>query len=325
MSQRFINQLGERESIDQVFLACDKQLRTNRNGNLYLQMRLADRTGAVNAMMWNASDSVARVFDNGDFVRVEGTTQFYNGTLQIIANRIERAEPGDINEEDFIQLSNADIDGLTKRLMEILRGLGNYHLRNLAECFLMDEDFMSRFVRAPAAVKNHHAYLGGLLEHVVQLLEVVLSVASNYPELDTDVLAMGAFLHDIGKIEELSYDRDLAYTDEGQLIGHVVMGVGMLDNKLQEAAKLAGEPIPVELALRLKHMIVSHHGQYDFGSPKLPMTIEAVALHLLDNLDAKIRNYDLLIREDVNVDSHWTPYHANLGRKLFKGSSNTNQ
>jgi 3'-5' exoribonuclease len=320
MTRRFINQLGDREPIDEIFLAGDKQLRKNRNGNLYLQMRLTDRTGSVNALLWNAGDTDAGAFDNGDFVRVEGTTQFYNGSLQIIAKQVERANPGEINQEEFFHLSREQVDELRARLAGLLRGLTNFHLRNLAECFLIDQPFMDKFGRASAAVKNHHAYHGGLLEHVVQLMEVASSVARHYPQLDRDLLLVGAFIHDIGKIDEMTFDRDLAYSDEGQLIGHVVIGVGLLEKKLEEAAKLSGEPFPADLALRLKHIIVSHHGQYDFGSPKLPMTLEAMALHLLDNLDAKIHHFDALIREDVNADSHWTVYHANLGRKLFKGS-----
>jgi 3'-5' exoribonuclease len=151
-------------------------------------------------------------------------------------------------------------------------------------------------------------------------MEVVLRVAPCYPAIDPNVLLMGAFVHDMGKIGELSYDRGFAYTDEGQLIGHVVMAVGMLEAKAAEAEKLSGEPLPRELLLRLQHIIVSHHGQYEYGSPKLPMTLEAVALHQLDNLDAKLYSFEQLMREDANVDSPWTTYHANLGRKLFKGA-----
>ena len=270
--------------------------------------------------MWNASDSSARAFENGDFVRVDGVTQFYNGSLQIIVKEVERATSGEINSEDYFHLGGQEIDQLRGRLAEILRTLTNFHLRNLAECFLIDDQFMEQFTRAPAAVKNHHAYHGGLLQHVVKLMEVGLSVAEHYPQLDGDLLVTGAFLHDMGKIHELTYERDLAYSDEGQLLGHVVIAVGVLDKKMEEAAKLSGEPFPEELALRLKHMIVSHHGEYEFGSPKLPMTIEAIALHLLDNLDAKIHQFESLMREDVNVDSHWTTYFPNLQRKLFKGS-----
>ena len=321
MSRRFINQLGEGESIDQIFLATEKQLRTNRNGNLYLQLRLADRTGALTAMMWNASDQISGSFENGNYVRVQGTTQFYNGALQMIANRVSRADPAQIEEADFETLASTDVDELSTRLSDMLRGVKNFHLRNLAECFLMDETFMAKFTRAPAGVKNHHAYHGGLLEHVVSLMELVAVVAPRYPQIDPDLLLLGAFLHDSAKTDELTYDRELGYSDEGQLIGHVVMAVSTLDDKARQAAKLSGEEFPAELLLRLKHMIVSHHGEYEFGSPKLPMTLEAIALHYLDNLDAKIHSVSQLLHDDANADSAWTPYQPALGRKLFKGGS----
>jgi 3'-5' exoribonuclease len=321
MTRRFLHEYGERETLNDVFLAGEKQLRKNRAGNLYLQLRLSDRSGSVNAMMWNANESSSKLFENGDYVRVEGVTQVYNGALQVIANHIERAEPGDVNEEDFFQLSTTDIDKLTQHLRQMLRSVGNPHLNNLSECFLMDEHFMGRFTKAPAGVKNHHAYLGGLLDHVVSLMRLVRAVAPLYPQLDDDLLVMGAFLHDLGKIEELSYQRDLGYTDEGQLLGHVLIGMRILEVKILEAEKLSGEKFPEELALRLKHMVASHHGEYEFGSPKLPMTFEAMALHLLDNLDAKIDHFQGLIREDVNTESHWTSYQANLSRKIFKSGN----
>lgn len=320
MPRRFINQLGENEQIDESFLVWDKQLRTNRNGNLYLQLRLADRSGSLTAMMWNANERVYSTFNNGDYVSIQGATQFYNGALQMIVNQLEKTPHENIDEADFAILGGAEIDLLAARLEDVLRGLENPHLRNVAECFLMDEQFMREYAAAPAGIKNHHAYPGGLLEHVVNLIEIASAITPFYPDLSRDLLIMGVFLHDMGKIEELSYDREMAYSDQGQLLGHMVIGVGMLDAKIAEAEKLAGEPFPNELALRLKHMIVSHHGQYEFGSPKLPMTLEAIALHFLDNLDSKMHSIGQLLREDVNQDSHWTTYQPALSRKLFKGS-----
>ena len=287
MSRRFINQYGERENVSDIFLASDKQLRTNKNGNLYLMMKLSDRSATITGMMWNASDENYRIFDNGDYVQVDGTTQFYNGNLQMIVNHVAKASTNEVNEEDFLQLAGADVDRMFARAAEILRGMRNVALRNLVECYLLDDAMMEKFRTAPAGVKNHHAYRGGLLEHVLNLMEVVLAVAPRYPEIDQDMLLCGAFLHDLGKIDELHYDRDRGYTDEGQLIGHLVMGVVTLEEKVKEAEKLSGETFPADLALQLKHIIVSHHGQYEFGSPKLPMTLEAMALHHLDNLDAK--------------------------------------
>lgn len=319
MRRRFVNQLKQQESVDEVFRAAEKQLRPNRNGNLYLQVELSDRTGSIAARMWNATESHYRSFDNGDYVRVEGTTQLFQGAMQLIATRIARVESAKVDEDDFAPLAAVEVDKLAARLTELLRGMNNPQLQNLAECFLLDEQFMAKFSRAPAGVKHHHAYQGGLIEHVVNLMEVALRVAPCYPQIDRDLLVMGAFLHDVAKVDELIYDRELAYSDEGQLLGHLVMAIGMLDEKVREAERLSDESISEETVLRLKHMIVSHHGQYEFGSPKLPMTLEAVALWLLDNLDAKLATFHQQLREDPNVDSAWTNYFPSLNRKLFKG------
>ena len=177
--------------------------------------------------------------------------------------------------------------------------------------------------RAPAGVRNHHAYIGGLLEHVVNMLEVADRIAPLYPEVDRDVLLMGVFLHDIGKVRELVYDRAFGYSDEGQLLGHMDIGVEMLTAKAVQAAELTGEPFPTELLLRLKHIILSHHGTHEFGSPRLPMTPEAIAIHYIDNLDAKLHTFTRDIREDGNPDGAWTPFNQSLQRRLFKGGRAT--
>jgi 3'-5' exoribonuclease len=319
MSRRYVNQFGPQESIDQVFLASEKQLRPNRNGNLYLQVELSDRTGAIAARMWNATEEVYHSFDNGDYIRVEGSTQLFQGSLQMIATRLAKVDSSDVDADDFQPLAAVEVDRLVVRLSELLRSMEDPQLRNLAECFLMDEPLMAKFTRAPAGVKNHHAYLGGLLEHTINVMELVVRIAPCYPQFNRDLLLMGAFIHDMSKTDELTYDHGFAYSDEGQLIGHLVMAVGLLDAKAAEAEKLSGEPIAREVVLRLKHMIVSHHNQYEFGSPKLPMTLEAVALAYLDNLDAKLASFGQQLRDDPNVDSSWTAYNANLGRKLYKG------
>jgi len=325
MPRRFVSDLGQQENIDQVFMAAQKQMRPNRNGNLYLQVELTDRTGAISARMWNASDADYRGFEDGDLVRVEGATQLFQGGLQLIATSICKARHDEVDLADFMCLTPADIDRLALRLAEMLRSMQDLPLRNLAECLLTDDEFMQRLARSPAGIKNHHAYPGGLLEHVVNLMEVADSVAGHYPILNRDLLLMGVFLHDIGKVEELSSERGFAYTDAGQLLGHVVLAISMLDKKLAQAEELLGEPLPQETILRLKHMIISHHGEYEYGAPKLPMTLEAVALHQLDNLDAKLHNFHQLMRDDANLDSSWTQYHQTLGRKLFKGRAEVPQ
>jgi len=319
--RRYVNQLGERESIDQVFLVADKQLRANRNGNLYLQLRLNDKTGSLTGMLWNATDQIFNSVATGNYLRVSGTTQVYNGQMQMIITRVEPADPRQVDEQDFVTVSSEEIDKLAARLAELLRGVKNVHLRSLAECFLADDEFMGKFTTAPAGIKNHHAYKGGLLAHVVSLMEACRVISPLYPDLDGDLLLLGAFLHDAGKIDELTYDREFGYSDEGQLIGHVVMIISTVEDKIAESERLSQEKFPRELSLRLKHLIVSHHGEYEYGSPKLPMTLEAIALHLLDNLDAKLYSVAQILKEDVSSDSPWTSYNQALGRKFFKGST----
>jgi 3'-5' exoribonuclease len=317
--RRFVSQLAHNEAVQQVFLASEKQLRPNRNGNLYLQVDLSDRSGSINARMWNASEDDYRSFENGDFVVVDGATQLFQGNMQMIANRIRRARPDEVCEADFVTLQSADVDRMRDRLVEILAKINTPPLQRLVKALVDDELFMDKFCRAPAAMKNHHAYKSGLLEHVVSLMELVLVVAPRYPQIDQDKLLVGVFLHDAAKVDELSYDRDIAYTDEGQMLGHMIMGVSLVDAKVAECVRKDGMPMPEKLIVEIKHMIVSHHGEYEYGSSKLPMTLEAVALHHLDNLDAKIASFTQLMKDCPNVDSPWTQYFTQIGRKLYKG------
>jgi 3'-5' exoribonuclease len=319
MSRRFVNQLANGDSVDEVFLVADKQLRANRQGNLYLHLELRDRSGNIGARLWNANEGLARTFEPGDFLHARGKIQVFQGALQVILSHIEPVDPARVEPEDFLPQASQNVAKLTARLRELLLSVRNPHLRALAECFLIDDEFLRKFTTAPAGIRNHHAYHAGLLEHVVTLMTVADRIADLYPDLDRDLLIVGIFLHDIGKIDELSYDRAFGYTDEGQLVGHLVMGVEMLRDKVERASDLTGEPFPNELLLRLKHMIVSHHGTLEFGSPKLPMTPEAIALHHLDNLDAKVHTFTREIRDDPSRDAPWTPFHQSLGRRIFKG------
>jgi 3'-5' exoribonuclease len=321
MARRFVQQMSDGDSIDEVYLVIDKQLRANRNGNLYLQVELRDRTGSITGRLWNAGEHLFRSFDSGDFLLVQGKVQLFQGALQMILNHLERIESEKIDLADFLPHTEQDVSKLLERLRATLMRLGNPHLRGLVECFLMDDELMRGFCKVPAGVRNHHAYLGGLLEHVVALLDNAERLLPLYPELNRDLLLTGIFLHDIGKVRELTYDKAFAYTDEGQLIGHLVIGVEMLNEKVAQVPDLTGEPFPRELLLRLKHLILSHHGSYEFGSPKLPMTPEAIALHHLDNFDAKVHSFTRDIREDRNETSAWTPFNQSLQRRLFKGAA----
>jgi 3'-5' exoribonuclease len=318
MARRFVRHMADGDAVDDVFLVVDKQLRANRNGNLYLQLELRDRTGSMSARLWNAGEPLARSFEAGDFVQIKGKVQLFQGALQMILSYVDRVETEKVDLAEFLPHTEQDVSKLYARLRDYLMKLTNPHLRALAECFFMDQEFVSAFCRCPAGVRNHHAYIGGLLEHVVNLLDAADKIAALHADLDRELLLMGVFLHDIGKVRELVFDRAFAYSDEGQLVGHLVIGVEMLNEQVRRVPDLTGEPFPPELLLRLKHMIVSHHGSYEFGSPKLPMTPEAIALHHLDNLDAKVHSFTRDIRDDRTAGA-WTPFSPALQRRLFKG------
>jgi 3'-5' exoribonuclease len=319
MGRRFVQQLTDGESIEEVYLVTDKQLRANRNGNSYLQLELRDRSAAITARLWNVGDAQTRGFEIGDYLLVKGKVQLFQGALQIILTGMERHESNAVELTDFLPHSEHDINKLLDKLKGFLRKMGNVHLRALAECFLIDDALMQNYCKVPAGVRNHHAYVGGLLEHVVNMIDVANRIAPCYPGVDRDILTMGIFLHDIGKTRELTIGRGFAYTDEGQLTGHIVMGIEMLSEKIAKTAELTGEPFPRELLWRLKHLIASHHGELSFGSPVLPMTPEAIALHYIDNLDAKIHTFVRDIRDDRNASTAWTPFNPGMSRRLFKG------
>src|SRR5262245_41891885 len=325
MSRRFVKDLADGEILAEVYLVADKQLRANRNGNLYIQMDLRDRTGVINARLWNSTDAQFRGFEPGDFLLVRGKVQLFQGSLQVILTHLERHEPQKIELTDFLPHTEHDVGKLLEKLRGFLRKSGNQHLKALAECFFIDSDLMRAFSQVPAGVRNHQAYGGGLLEHVTNMLDAADRLAPLYPAIDRDLLAMGIFLHDIGKTRELNCGRVFAYTDEGQLIGHIALGVEMLNEKAAKVPELTGEPFPRELLWRLKHMIVSHHGELSFGSPVLPMTPEAIALHHLDNLDAKVHAFVRDIREDRNPTTAWTPFNPSMNRRLYKGGTTAGQ
>ncbi|MCA9077851.1 MAG: HD domain-containing protein [Planctomycetaceae bacterium] len=319
MSRQYVNSLSDGQSVDEIYLLADKQLRANRNAETYLLAQLRDKSGQVSGFLWNVREDIAAAVSAGELVIVRGRVQLYQGNLQMILTHIEPAERDDVDMNEFIPESSQNTEELLEKLREHLLGLEDADLKSLMQTFLDDSQLVEQLSRCPAGIKLHHAFHGGLLEHVVSLMQTAHQIRDLYPNVNFDLLKVGIFLHDLGKTRELEYDSTFAYSDEGQLIGHLVQGVEMLNAKVLQLETSTGRPFPTEMLLRIKHMIVSHHGSYEFGSPKLPMTPEAIALHHLDNLDAKLNEFQSLIDADPNSDSVWTPYNTNLQRKIFKG------
>ncbi len=321
MQRQFIADLQARDSVDEIYRVADKQVRSNRQGNDYLLLQLMDRSGQISGLRWNAGQSLYESFQKGDFLRVVGTTQLHNGVMQIIVQDFEAVPADKVNGADFAKTSPEEIDDLLEELKQRLGSLSDPHLQRIANCYLHDQLLIGKLRRAPAGIKTHHAYEGGLLRHVLDLLRIAEVVAPFYPQLDRDILLVGIFLHDIGKIEELSFEGDMTYSDPGQLLGHLVQGIVDLDRRVQKVTAETGEPVPEQLVWRLQHMIASHHGQLEHGSPKVPMTLEAIVLAHLDEMDAKVNQAIELIEVDRNTDSDWTAFHPGFGRKLYKPSA----
>lgn len=303
----------EGQQFEQSFRAADKQLRVNRQGGKYILMRLADRSGTIAGMLWNADERIFESFDRGDYVLVRGRTQVHNGALQAIVADVTKLNPQDVDPTEFDRFDAAESERLVAQLTELISGISNPDLRGLSEAYLADDALMKKLRSAAAAVSNHHAYPGGLLAHTIDLMEIAQLISPRYPQLDGELLMVGAFLHDLGKIEELSGGGEVTYTDRGQMVGHIVIGIQMLGEKIATL-----DAFPDQLRLHLEHLIVSHHGQLEFGSPKIPLTLEAVALHHIDNLDAKISAFTSIIETDVAADGNWTNYNPSIGRKLWK-------
>ncbi|MCY2983861.1 MAG: HDIG domain-containing protein [Planctomycetota bacterium] len=316
MPKLFVSEIQPQMQVDSAFRIADRQLRANRQGNLYLLMQLQDRTGIISGMRWNADEKLAERFVKGSYVQVQGASQLHNGILQLIVNQINLVDEKVLDPADFDSGNRVDVELLWTRLGELIATISNETVRKIAECFYNDPAIAKSFCLAPAGIKTHHAYPGGLLEHVVSLMGLADRISSHYSVLNRDLMLAGAMLHDIGKLEELLFEGELSYSDAGQLLGHLVQGVQMLDSKVRELSA-AGFAVDPALVLRLQHIIVSHHGYLEHGSPKVPMTVEALAFHYLDEMDAKLNAALALVESDRTRDA-WTTYNPTLGRKILK-------
>lgn len=317
--RRYISELTPGEIIeDQVFLIGSKDLRTTSNGSLYIHCVLRDRTGQMLGRMWQATQPMYEKMPEGGFMRFKGRVENYKGSLQFIVDALQPADPSAIDPAEFMPQTTEDIPAMFERVKTILRTIKDPSLIALMKAFVSDEELMAKFCKAPAAIQNHHAYLGGLLEHTLNVMELALLAIPRYPALSRDLLLAGTFLHDIGKSAELGYDTNFVYTNEGQLVGHIVQAVVWIERKVQDVEAETRQPFPPDLKASLEHIVLAHHGQYEFGSPKLPATLEAIAIHHLDNLDAKLNMYLNKIEADPDPASDWTQYIHSLGTKIFK-------
>ena len=315
MKDHFVSDLEPNQNVTTTFLVKDKEIRTAKNGNSYLSLILGDKSGSLDAKMWDNVAEVEPTFGRDDFVKVRGQVRLFNNKQQLTIHRLRRCQESEVDLGDYLPKTTRDVEQMFGDLLALVSRIGNPHLKMLLENLLNDSEFALKFKQAPAAKSLHHAWLGGLLEHTLSLCRLCQGMAEHYPELDLDLLLTGAVLHDIGKTEELSYSRSFAYTTEGQLLGHMILELDFINRKMVEI-----EGFPPKLKTLVQHLIISHHGEYEFGSPKLPMFPESLVLHYLDNLDSKLTSMLDLIAGDTNTDPEWTAYNRMFERPLFKGS-----
>jgi 3'-5' exoribonuclease len=309
----FVEEIRERDWVDSSFLVRDKIMAMAKNGKPYMTIRLADRTGDLEGRVWDRVDEFAGRFEKDDIVQVQGKASVYLGKMQLIIQDLDRLAEEDIDLAGFLPVAKKETGQLIAELRVKVEGLNDPHLRQLMDTLLEDENFLRRYSTAPAAKAMHHVYLGGLLEHSLAVADLAEDICRRYPGIDRDLLITGALLHDVGKIAELCYERAFDYTDEGKLLGHIVMGVEMIEEKIRT---LPG--FPRQTTILLKHMLLSHHGQYEYGSPKRPKTMEAVILNFIDDLDSKINGVRTHMEKELENSSSWTSYHRFYDRYFFK-------
>ncbi|MFQ5779090.1 MAG: 3'-5' exoribonuclease YhaM family protein, partial [Terriglobia bacterium] len=308
MKSVYVADLAQHESqgITSYFLVQSKEVRSTREGKPYLALRLADRTGTVEARLWDAGAQVESSFERNDVVKVEAMVETYRGRRQLKLKRVRRAREEEVELDEFLPQTREDVEKLFAELLAVARGVGHRHLRELLLAVLEDAELAERLKRAPGAKVLHHAYRGGLLEHIVSLCRLCRLAAQNYPQVDLDLLLTGAILHDLGKVYELSYDRAFDYTTAGNLVGHIAIGLELLGRKMD-----ALEGFPPELRVLVEHLVLSHHGRLEFGSPVTPKFTEAVLLHYLDDLDSKMEavRSSLAAAEEAGREGEWTDWN----------------
>ena len=282
-NKQFISNLKTGQNVESIFLVAEKQFKKKKDGQYYLHIVLKDKTGQIEGKMWDNVDKIDQSINQDDFVYIKGRIDSWRSIDQLIIEDIKKADIKLINLSDFLKASTKDINKMFDEIKNKVLEMKNEHLKKLLLIFIEDEDIKQKMLKAPAAQRMHNAYLGGLIEHIYSVMKVVEGMTKVYTDVDEELLLAGVILHDIAKIDELSYDRAIDFTDEGKLIGHLVMSYMMTDEKIKTI-----KGFPEDLRIKLEHMILAHHGQKEWGSPKEPTTKEAVILHHADNLDAKL-------------------------------------
>ena len=320
MRRLYLKDAAPGDLVDDVYVITNKQLAAASTGKYFIKAFVSDGTGQMVARMWNATREIFNWLPDSGFIKVRGRVENYQNNLQFIIESVGPARDGTYDLADLIPCTRKDIDKMHQRVLEILGSIRNRTLAALIKAYTDDQELMAQFRKAPAAMSFHHAYIGGLLEHTLNAMEVACAISPFYPELNRDLVVAGIFLHDIAKTWELSYDCAFGYTDGGQLVGHIVKSAMWVEHKARQAEEALGEKIPQPLLDVIQHIIISHHGVPEFGAIKPPGTPEAIAVHYLENLDAKMMMSLSSTRSDPapGSEGNWTEYIKAFSGKLYR-------
>ena len=320
MRRLFLTDCAAGDVIEDVYVVSNKQLAQAANGTHYIKAFVSDRTSQISARMWKATREIFNVLPDNGFARIRARIENYQSNLQCIIESVGIAAEGTFDVADLLPVTTRNVDEMFAKLSALMGTVRNKHVHALLQAYLKDERLMGLFKRSPAAQSFHHAWIGGLLEHTLNACEVANAVCNFYPTLNRDLVLAGVFLHDIAKTWELKYDAAFGYTDGGQLIGHIVKSAMWLEHKSVVAGQRLGEPIPRSIVDVLQHIILSHHGELEFGSPKTPATPEAFAVHMIENLDAKLTLMLGICRGEgaTGADGNWTEYVKALNGRLYR-------
>jgi len=303
----------ENKVITTSFVVASKQVKSKKSGEPYLALTLADRSGHLEAKVWDNVSEIMESFGQDDFVKVKGLLNKFNNRFQLTVHKLRRMAESEVDFGDYLPKCPRDVDALWRTLGDFVASFQNPHLKALVLAFMDDPDIAAAYRTAPAAKSLHHAYIGGLLDHVVSLCRLCDLACRNYPLIDRDLLLTGAFLHDIGKVRELIVRKSISYTTEGRLLGHISLGYEMVAEKINAIPGFSQE-----LSMLLKHIMLSHHGEYEFGSPKRPKIQEAVIINYLDDLSAKINNFQATLKRENVGAGEWTAFSKMHDRYLYR-------
>ncbi len=319
MRRFFLKSAAAGDAIDDVYVITQKQIAVTNTGKHYIKCFLGDKSLQCTARMWNATREIFSAMPDNGFIYVRGRVESYQGNTQLIIESWGPARDGTYHIEDLLPTTTKDIKKMYSRIVELCESLQNRHVAAIVEAFVADEELMNNLRRAPAAMSFHHSYIGGLLEHTLNAMEVADAIVKFYPKLNRDLVLAGIFLHDLAKTWELKYETAFGYTDGGQLVGHIVKIALWIEEKAKVAAQSLGEDIPRPVIDVLQHIVLSHHGEPEFGAAKVPATPEAIAVHMIENMDAKLMMSLTATRDDEqNSEGNWTEYMKAFNVRMFK-------